>query len=120
MAIPQTKSEKVLATINDLHNTGKQAHRQVIADAMGEPLSIIDDHIKVLIEAGSVKRTGPGIVAPAKRWKSDDPMSITVLEEGDVLVEKGDTKLYCTPSEWRKLGSFAIGTSLTFSLGVKG
>lgn len=119
MANPQTKSEKVLATINDLHNGGKQAHRQVIADTMGEPLSIIDDHIKVLIEAGDIKRLGLGVVVPTKKWKSDDPMSITVLEDGDVLVEKGDTKLYCTPSEWRKLGSFAMGTSLTFSLAAK-
>lgn len=120
MANPQTKSQHVLQCIKELQNAGKPPHRQTIADTMREPLGIIDDHIKVLIENGEVKRVAPGVVQTIKAWRKDEPISVTHLEEGEVLVEKGNVKLDFTPSEWRKLGNLAMGSSLAFSLGVKG
>jgi hypothetical protein len=115
-----TKSQRVLQAIKELQNAGKRAHRQTLADAMGEPLGIIDDHIKVLIENGEIKRAELGVVETIKAWRKDQPISVTHLEEGEVLVEKGDVKIDFTPSEWRKLGNLAMGSSLAFSLGVKG
>lgn len=115
-----TKSQKVLQAIKELQNAGKRAHRQKIADALGEPLGIVDDHIKVLIENGDVKRAEAGVVETVKAWRKDEPISVTHLEDGEVLVEKGDVKIDFTPSEWRKLGGFAMGASLAFSLGAKG
>lgn len=115
-----TKSQRVLQAIKELQNAGKRAHRQTLADTMREPLGVIDDHIKVLIEQGEVKRAEAGVVETIKAWRKDEPISVTHLEEGEVLVEKGDIKLDFTPSEWRKLGSFAMGSALAFGLGVKG
>lgn len=115
-----TKSQRVLQTIKELQNAGKRAHRQTLADTMGEPLGIVDDHIKVLIENGEIKRAELGVVETIKTWRKDEPISVTHLEEGEVLVEKGEVKIDFTPSEWRKLGSLAMGSSLAFSLGMKG
>lgn len=115
-----TKSQKVLQAIKELQNAGKRAHRQTLADTMREPVGIIDDHIKVLIENGEIKRAEAGVVETIKAWRKDEPISVTHLEDGEVLVEKGDIKIDFTPSEWRKLGSFAMGAPLAFSLGMKG
>lgn len=115
-----TKSQRVLQAIKELQNAGKRAHRQTLADTMGEPLGIVDDHIKVLIENGEIKRAELGVVETVKAWRKDEPISATHLEEGEVVLEKGDVKLDFTPSEWRKLASLAMGSSLAFNLGMKG
>lgn len=116
MAKRQFTPQQVLACIMELQNNNKKPHRQTISSVLGAPLGIVDDHIKTLQEQGAICRTGPGEVATVKIWRKDEPISVTYLEEGEVLVEKGDVKLDFTPSEWRKLSQLSMGSQLAFSL----
>lgn len=110
----------VYQAIVDLHGNGKEAHRQTIAESMGTTLDRVDFHIKTLVEDGRIKRTKAGVVEPIRRHRDDDALSVTAEKDGEYFLEKGDVKMELTPSEWRKIGGMAFGSTLAFNLGARG
>jgi hypothetical protein len=110
----------VYQVIVDLHSNGIEAHRQTIAENMGTTLERVDFHIKSLVDDGRIKRTKLGVVEPIRRHRDDDALSVTAEKDGEYFLEKGDVKMELTPSEWRKIGGMAFGSTLAFNLGAKG
>lgn len=114
MAIQRTTKQQILDAIQDLHNAEQMVTREALQEVTGLKLTIIDDRTAVLVDEGAVIRKGRGVFAPAVQHPPARPISKTVMPDGAVKIEIGDTVLDLTPREDRLLASIQAGAALQF------
>ena len=114
MAIQRTTKQQILDAIQDLHNAEQMVTREALQEVTGLKLTIIDDRVAVLVDEGLVIRKGRGVFVPAVQHPPARPISKTVMPDGAVKIEIGDTVLDLTPREDRLLASIQAGAALQF------
>lgn len=115
MLIPETSTprrttaQEVLDWVIDLHQKEQIVTREVLMAAMGFKLSIIDEHLKNLVNDGKIRRVRNGVFQPVQQVPPPRAMSHTLLPDGWVKLEVGDDVLMLTAREARMLGSMMQG-----------
>ena len=112
MAIQRTTKQQILDAIQYLHNAEQMVTREALQEVTGLKLSIVDDRTAVLVDEGLVIRKGRGVFVPAVQHPPARPISKTVMPDGAVKIEIGDTVLDLTPREDRLLASIQAGAAL--------
>ena len=69
MSKPESPSVIIKQAIIDLTNANRVCSRQVISMTTGLKLSIVDDHLKTMLDNGILRRPVNGIVG----WSRMDP-----------------------------------------------
>lgn len=102
----------VLSCIKELSATEKQvAPRQAIIEQTGLSTHIIKERIDELLESGQIRRVDRGVYQSVKLFPPARPISKTALEDGEVILEVGDSVLHLTPAEERMMrGMFGSAT----------
>lgn len=103
--------EQVYQTILDLHNAGRIATRSVVKDMTGQSYSVVDDHVKRMLEDGRLRRCAPGVFEPIEEMPPAQAISLTVLPTGMAKLEVGDICLDLNPSDCRRIGSLFRGSA---------
>lgn len=101
-------------TIIDLANSNRVASRPILMEITGLTYSVIDDHVKRMIEAGKLRRIANGIFEPIQDQAPDRAVSVTHLPNGNCKLEIGDTCLDLTLREARLIGMATAGVALQF------
>lgn len=114
MAIQRTTKQQILDAIQDLHNAEQMVTREALQEVTGLKLSIVDDRTAVLVDEGLVIRKGRGVFVPAVQHPPARPISKTVMPDGAVKIEIGDTVLDLTPREDRLLASIQAGAAIQY------
>lgn len=112
MAIQRTTKQQILDAIQDLYNAEQMVTREALQELTGLKMTIIDDRTAVLVDEGTVIRKGRGVFVPAVQHPPARPISKTVMPDGTVKIEIGDTVLDLTPREDRLLASIQAGAAL--------
>ena len=108
-------SNIVMQAVIDLHNAGRIATRQMLAQITCLSLGVVDDHIKRAIDDGRLRRVSPGVVEPVEVLPQSRPVSFTRLPNGMAKLEIGDVCLDLTPGEERTIGRYTAGAAAELS-----
>lgn len=108
-------TELVLQAVQDIHSQEQTVTRETLASLTGLSLTVIDDRIATLVDAGKVLRVQRGVFMPANQHPPARPISKTILSDGTVKVEIGDEVLTLTPREDRVLGELSAGAAHQFT-----
>lgn len=111
-ATPST-TERVYQTIVDLHALNRIPTREVICKETGLRFSVVDDSVKRLIDQERIRRVVNGVFEPYT-IKEDRPVSATVLPNGVVKAEVGDSVTELSPGEGRSLAKLLAGLLLGY------
>lgn len=103
--------ELVFQTILDLHNAGRIATRVIVKEMTGQSYSVVDDHVKRMLEDGRLRRCAPGVFEPVEELPETRAVSLSRLPNGMWKLEIGDLCVDLTPSEARTLASMLVGTA---------
>lgn len=103
--------ELVFQTILDLHNAGRIATRSVVKEMTGQSYSVIDDHVKRMLEDGRLRRVVPGVFEPVEELPPAQAISLTVLPSGMAKLEVGDVCLDLNPVDCRRIGVLFRGSA---------
>jgi len=103
--------ELVFQTILDLHNAGRIATRPVVVSMTGQSYSVVDDHVKRMLEDGRLRRVAPGVFEPVEEMPPAQAISLTVLPSGMAKLEVGDACLELNPADRRCIGNLFRGSS---------
>jgi hypothetical protein len=103
--------ELIFQTVQDLHNAGRVATRSVVKDMTGQSYSVVDDHVKRMLEDGRLRRVAPGVFEPVEEMPETRAVSLSRLPNGIWKLEVGDLCVDLTPSEARTLASMLAGTA---------
>ena len=103
--------ELVYQTILDLHNAGRIATRSVVKEMTGQSYSVVDDHVKRMLEDGRLRRCAPGVFEPVEEMPPAQAISLTVLPSGMAKLEIGDVCLDLNPADRRLIGSLFRGSA---------
>ncbi len=112
MTIHRTTKQQILDAIHDLHNAEQLVTREALQEVTGLKLTIVDDRVATLVDDGMVIRKGRGVFVPAIQHPPARPISKTVMPNGTVKIEIGDSVLELTPREDRMLASIQAGAAL--------
>lgn len=104
----------IYQTIVDLGNCNRVATRQVLMESLGLNYTIVDDHVKRMIEDGRVRRVAPGIFEAVLEAPEDRAISVTHLPGGGAKVEIGDLCADLTLRELRMLAMASGGVLFAF------
>lgn len=104
----------IYQTIVDLGESNKVATRQVLMETLGLTYSIIDDHVKRMIEDGRVRRLVAGVFEAVPPAAEDRAVSMTFVPGGGGKLEVGDTCLDLTLRELRMVGLATAGVVMQF------
>lgn len=105
----------VLDAVCDLHAQEQVVTREALQEVTGLKLTIIDDRIAKLVDDGVVLRRNRGVFVPAIQHPPARAISKTVMPDGMVKIEIGDSVLELTPREDRTLAAIQSGTALQFA-----
>lgn len=112
-----TSTDLVYRCICEFRETGRVASRQTIRDATNLPLTVVDDRVKYLKAIGKIRLAGgnvAGIYEPTEDQDEDRPISITIMANGRVKYEIGDTVVEMSRREASKSGTGFAGFTLLF------
>jgi len=104
----------ILQTIIDLHNSNRQATRQVLVEETGLSYDIVDDHVKRMSEQGKIRRVLPGVFEPIDQVE-DRAVSVTHMPKGTAKLEIGDLCVELTSRELRMVAMAVGGAALLFA-----
>jgi DNA-binding Lrp family transcriptional regulator len=113
-------SVRVLHLIMEMHDAGRAASRQTIADLLEVSVARVDEHIKRLLEGGSIRRIMPGVFEPVDMTPPARAVSVTRMHGGLVKIEVGDDILTLTLEEERLLAMSVKGAAEQFHAMVSG
>lgn len=108
-AHPEGSRHRIWQAILELAAIGKSFTRQRLAGLTGLKFHVVDDHMDRLMEDGLVCRIGAGVFELNKPHRAEIPISITALDDGSVLLERGEMVLDFTPPEIRRLAKLLSG-----------
>ena len=114
MNLPVNNAALIYQTILDLTHRNRVCTRQMIESITGLKLTIIDDHIKCMVEKGKLRRVVNGVVEPVLESPHDRAVSVTFLPQGGVKLEIGDYCLDLTLREARAIGTATAGIGLQY------
>lgn len=103
--------EQIFQTVQDLHNAGRVATRSVVKDMTGQSYSVVDDHVKRMLEDGRLRRVAPGVFEPVEEMPETRAVFVGRLSNGMWKLEIGDLCVDLNPSEARTLASMLVGTA---------
>lgn len=103
--------ELVFQTILDLHNAGRIATRSIVKEMTGQSYSVVDDHVKRMLEDGRLRRCAPGVFEPVEELPPAQAISLTMLPNGMAKLEVGDVCLDLNPADCRRIGSLFRGSA---------
>ena len=109
MTTKRSSTQIVLEAVQCLHGQEQIVTRETLAQLTGLKLSVIDDRIGVLIDDGLAVRVQRGVFVPAETHPPARVISKTVLPDGTVKIDIGDTVLTLTPREDRMLAALQAG-----------
>lgn len=109
MTEKRSSTQIVLEAIQDLHAQEQIVTRETLRELTGLKLTVIDDRIGALIEDGLVVRVQRGVFVPVASHPPARVISKTVLPDGTVKIDIGDTVLTLTPREDRMLAGLQAG-----------
>jgi hypothetical protein len=108
-----TTRQTIYQCIVDLCAVNRAATRQVIAQETGLKLSVVDDHVSGLRDAGLLRNVVNGVVEPMDTME-DRSVSGTVVPGGRYKLEIGDMVLELTLRETRAVAALTGGVALQF------
>lgn len=114
-AIQRTTKQQILDAVQDLHNAEQMVTREALQEVTNLKLTIIDDRLATLVDEGALIRKSRGVFVPAVQHPPARPISKTMMPDGMVKLEIGDTVLELTPREDRMLASMLAGTAVQFA-----
>jgi hypothetical protein len=107
-----TSIRTVLDMISDMHAQEQLVTRESLVKVLDLPLSVLDDRVGTLINAGLVRRIRKGLYEPAEQHAPARVISKTLLPCGTVKIDIGDEVLTLTPKEDRMLAQVQAGVVL--------
>lgn len=111
LAKPITSTQRVFDAVRDLRELDQIATRDTVAELTGLKLTIVDDRLRALVDDGKLKRLLRGIYELVESYPEPRELSCTMLSDGWVKLELGDSMVRLTPTEARRaaraLGGFA-------------
>lgn len=106
-----TSTQRVFDAVRDLRELDQIATRDTVAELTGLKLAIVDDRLRALVDDGRLKRLLRGIYELVETYPEPRELSCTMLSDGWVKLELGDSMVRLTPTEARRaaraLGGFA-------------
>lgn len=103
--------ELIYQTILDLHSASRIATRTVVKEMTGQSYSVVDDHVKRMLEDGRLRRVLPGVFEPVEDLPPAQVISLTVLPNGMAKLDVGDVCIDLNPSDQRRIGSLFRGSA---------
>jgi len=113
-AIQRTTKQQILDAVQDMHNAEQMVTREALRELTGLALTTIDDRLATLVDDGLLVRKSRGVFVPAVQHPPARPISKTMMPDGTVKIEIGDTVLELTPREDRMLAGVQAGAALQF------
>lgn len=109
-------TEQVYRSIVEHRETGRVASRATLQEATSLPLTVIDDRIKHLKAVGRIRLAGnvAGIFEPTTDRNEDRAISATIMPNGKVKLEIGDSCIELSMREARHIGAAFGGFALQF------
>lgn len=108
----RSNAQLVWDAVVDLSNEERHITRKVLCEVTGLKAQIVDDHVERLILHGKLRRLGYGVLEVVEQFPPPRAISKTVLPNGLVKLDIGDTCLDLTPKEARTLaGMFGAETN---------
>lgn len=109
-------TELVYRCIAEFRETGRVASRATIRERTNLPLTIVDERVKHLKAIGRIRLAGnvAGIFEPTVDQSEDRAISTTILPNGRVKLEIGDSVIEVSLREARHIGAAFGGFALQF------
>lgn len=101
-------------TMVDLTNDERSISRQILRDATGLTMTVIDDHIARLETIGKIVKVGKGLVEIVQTFPPERIQSLTPLPNGKVKWEMHDIYAEFTPPEARRHAVMFLGFARQF------
>lgn len=101
--------QRIWQTIVDLHSADQAITREVLAEATGYKMTIIDDHVTRMVENGQLRRVRAGMFVPIPRYAPPRPVYGSMTTDGFFVLEVGDQKVVMQPREARQAGALMAG-----------
>lgn len=95
--------ERIWASIQELAAVSKAFTRKRLKELTELPFHIIDDHVDKFIEDGLIQRIGNGIFEMVQQYEPTRATTVTILEDGCVIMECGDQVMKLNPTESRRM-----------------
>ncbi|UIS65462.1 hypothetical protein [Acidovorax phage AP1] len=111
----KTTGQIIWDTIQDLHQQGQVATRELLVELTGYKMTIIDDHVTRMIENGRLRRLRAGVYAPVAAMPEPRPVTLTELADGTSILEVGNVVLHLVPREMRVVGKLTYGAAMQYS-----
>lgn len=102
-------SQRIWETIVDLHSSDQVITREVLVEATGFKMTIIDDHLNRMVERHEVRRVRAGVFVPIPRYAPPRPVYGSMTTDGFFVLEIGDQKVVMQPREARQAGALMAG-----------
>ena len=107
----RVSSQEILDWVTDLHEKEQVVSREVLTEVTGIKLSIVDEHLRNLVNTGKIKRVTRGVFVPVRVMQPARLISTSLLPDGWLKIEVGDDVMTLTPREARMLGTMMQGYS---------
>lgn len=107
--------EMIFQTIVDVHNSGRAVSRPVLVSLTGLTYSVVDDHVKRLVDDGRLRRVINGVFEPVEVVPPTRAVSFTKLPSGMAKLEIGDICVDLNPSEERAIARMLAGSAAELS-----
>lgn len=111
----KTTGQIIWDTIQDLHQQGQVATRELLVELTGYKMTIIDDHVTRMIENGRLRRLRAGVYAPVEAMPEPRAISQTRMANGTSIIEIGDIVLHLWPRERSELATMLVGDAVRYS-----
>ncbi|MEG2981528.1 MAG: hypothetical protein RR831_18640, partial [Stenotrophomonas sp.] len=113
-----TSTRRVFDAVCDLHALEQIATRETVAELTGLKLTIVDDRLGALVDDEKLKRVLRGVYVPVEVFAPARDISKTIVSNGLVKYEIGETVLALTPREERRFAELASGV-LTQAIAIE-
>ncbi|WP_313330463.1 hypothetical protein [Comamonas sp.] len=111
----RTTGQIIFDTLQDLHQQGQVATRELLCDLTGFKMTIVDDHISRMIENGRVHRLRAGVFTLVAAMPEPRAISMTRMGDGTTILEIGECVVHIYPRERRELATMLVGDAVQYS-----
>jgi len=102
-------TQRVYEVVQELNALEQTASRYSVQELTGLSMTVVDDRLKVLTDAGRLTRVVKGVYEIAKSYPPARAVTCTQISDGYVTLEIGDAVLVLTPKEARATGRALAG-----------
>ncbi len=101
--------QRIWQAIVDLHSADQAITREVLVEATGYKMTVIDDHVTRMVENEQLRRVRAGMFVPIPRYAPPRPVYGSMTTDGFFVLEVGDQKVVMQPREARQAGALMAG-----------